>query len=203
MLQTNTVHENTLELLKNISQNPAFQSFYLVGGTGLALLIGHRISIDLDFFTDTNFNNEKYSEILIQQYGAKITNSTTNSISCSINGIKLDFLKHSYPILENYSTHSSIRIASLKDIAAMKVNAIVNRGSKKDFVDLYFLLKQISLSEILKLVELKYANIEQFSILKSLIYFNDADLQPDCDMIIAANWNEIRLQMQKEVRRLV
>jgi predicted nucleotidyltransferase component of viral defense system len=93
----------------------------------------------------------------------------------------------------------NIRLASLKDIAAMKLNAIQNRGSKKDFVDIYYLLQQFSLNEILLFHQTKYPNRDSIIALKSLIYFNDAEPQPDCELTSPISWGNIKEFLEKEV----
>jgi len=188
-----------LELLKKISNHSSFNDFFLVGGTALALQIGHRISVDLDFFSENKFNQVGLSEILIKDFDINISNIADNTIIGSINNVKVDFLAHQYPSLEKKKIEGSIKLASLKDIAAMKINAVRNRGTKKDFVDIYFLLQEYSLKELLEFTNKKYPNHTDILTLKSLIYFEDADTQPDCDMLIDVAWEEIKKEIIKKV----
>ena len=199
MLQTNTVDKRTLELLENFCEHKNFNDFYLVGGTALALQIGHRKSIDLDFFSKNPFHQDSLKQILINEFNAQILGLAENAITGVIDSIKFDFITHQYQPLKPLNMFDNIRLSSLEDIAAMKLNAVRNRGSKKDFVDIYFLLEKFSLSQLLKMVNEKYPNHVDILTLKSLVYFEDADKQPNCDMIIHKPWNEIKEKLQQEV----
>jgi len=136
MLQYHTVEPATLDLLKKISAIPSFSSHRLVGGTSLALQFGHRLSVDLDFFSTEQFDHE---EILfnLKSIGKIEIVSRSKFINCFfINDVKVDFVSLPYQWLEEPMIEDSIRLAGRKDIAAMKLSAITNRGSKKDFIDI-------------------------------------------------------------------
>src|SRR5690606_17672822 len=124
--------------------------------TSLALQIGHRISIDLDFFGRTELKEAEYTELLTQFGPTILLKKSKNILIYSVNGIKVDFVDYNYPWLSPPSIVENIRLASKIDIAAMKLNAIVGRGSKKDFIDIYFLLKEYCLSEMLGFYRKKY-----------------------------------------------
>ena len=115
MLYTSTIERGTLELLKNISSNPVFSNFYLAGGTALALQIGHRKSIDLDFFCDTAFDVTAISEALELEYHALLINQYPNTILTEISGVKVDIISHQYKNLEKTSTIDGIRLAGKMD----------------------------------------------------------------------------------------
>jgi hypothetical protein len=203
MLHTNTIEKYTLELLKTISNDSVFNDFFLVGGTALALHIGHRKSIDLDFFSLSSFDLDKLSTHLIEKYKANIISKNTNSLTCWINKVKVDFITHKYILIENLEIINGIRLASIRDIAAMKLNAIKNRGTKKDFVDIYFLNKNYSFDEMLGFCQKKYPNYIELLILKNLIYFDDADIFPDCEMLIDVTWKEIKSDIIQKVKPLI
>ena len=120
----------------------------------------------------------------------------------SINGIKVDFVNYNYPVLKDSKTINSIRLSSLEDIAAMKLNAILGRGSKKDFIDLYFLLNEYSLTQILKFYNQKYLDGSEFLVVKSLTYFEDADIQPDPKMYKIFDWTICKQKIIDEVLKL-
>ena len=199
MLHRNTVENDTLELLINCNNSPFLNQFFLVRGTALALQIGHRKSIDLDFFSTSSFDEELISKQLETEFNAKIYGLNPNSISGEIAGVKFDIISHQYPLIQDILVKNDIRLASLKDIAAMKLNAIQNRGSKKDFVDIYYLLQQFSLQEILSFHEFKYPNRDGIVALKSLVYFNDAELQPDCELTSPISWGRMKEFLEKKV----
>ena len=156
MLQTQTVVPELMELLKKIMSEKLFSDFNLVGGTSLALQIGHRNSVDIDLFGNSEINSEIFIEKLSEFGNVKVSQSTKNILITKINDVKVDFVNYKYPLLSEYLFIENIRMLSTKDIAAMKLNAIAGRGSKKDFIDLYFLLNEFSLKEILSFYEKKY-----------------------------------------------
>ena len=198
MLQTDSVNKYTLELLNKICCDQQFNDFFLVGGTALALQIGHRISIDLDFFTLSSFDKDQLKNVLIKEFDAQFFAIDENAISGIINHVKFDFITHQYPLIKPVLEIENTRLASLEDIAAMKLNAVRNRGTKKDFVDIYFLLQKFTLEQLLKMVNLKYPNHIDILTLKSLVYFDDAENQPECEMLIDVDWNEVKQKIEKE-----
>ncbi|WP_269224342.1 nucleotidyl transferase AbiEii/AbiGii toxin family protein [Flavobacterium sp. IMCC34518] len=168
MLQTQTVVPELLELLKKIMCEELFLDYHLVGGTSLSLQMGHRNSIDIDLFGNCEINQNLFIDKL-KDYGQVIvTQSTKNILIAEVNGIKVDFVNYKYPLLSNPILIGHIRMLSTMDIAAMKLNAIAGRGSKKDFIDLYFLLEKFSMREMLDFYNLKYSDGSEFMVLKSL-----------------------------------
>ncbi len=171
MLQTQTVVPDLLELLREIMNEKLFSNFNLVGRTSLALQMGHRNSIDIDMFGNSEIDTELFIEKLKNYGKVIITKSTKNILITKINEIKVDFVSYKYPLLDNCLVVDNIRMLSTKDIAAMKLSAIAGRGSKKDFIDLYFLLEKFSLAEILSFYTQKYHDGSAFMVQKSLTYF--------------------------------
>lgn len=201
MLQTHTVSPECLELLKQISGNDFFSEFVLVGGTALALQMGHRNSIDLDFFGSKEIEEERYIAELSQFGKVQKVTSSKNILITIVNGIKVDFVHHQYPWIGEKKIIENIPLASKKDIAAMKLEAISGRGSKKDFIDLYFLLTVFSLEEIIGFWREKYPQFSEFGMLKSITYFEDADENPLPDIFFDFDWeickNKIRSEFEK------
>jgi len=177
MLQKQAVPKKLLELLIELEKIPELNSFHLAGGTALALQMGHRKSIDIDLFTTEIFDENSIIEIFTSKFKEiKILSLSKNSVNCVINGIKVDVIRHNYPYLENYLEEENIRMFSLADIAAMKLNAIAGNGSRvKDFIDVYFLLDKFSLEQMLKFYSKKYSQMEPLFVIKSIIYFDDID----------------------------
>ena len=153
------------------------EKFYLAGGTGLALQLGHRDSIDFDFFTPDHFDTVIfYTDLLNIFDGKKIikTLEDKDSLNIVIDGnIKLSFLRYPYALLNECIDEENLKIASLEDIACMKLSAIVSRATLKDYVDIYFVLKKITLGELLEKMNQKMPDLDQNLILKSLVYFDD------------------------------
>jgi len=149
MLHKETVEASTLDLIIKLMADENLKEFRLVGGTALALIIGHRISIDIDLFTDKPFDAEKLGSILTAKYKLDSLETDRNTINCFIDDVKVDCIAHCYPWIKPIQEIEGIRMASLEDIAAMKLNAIVQDGSRmKDFIDIYMLLEQQSLCKL-------------------------------------------------------
>ena len=138
MLQSATVDAGTLGLLNKIMSDSEFDSFNLVGGTALALQIGHRKSIDLDLFTPEEFNSDNllYS---LNKYGQVAENFTAkNTLGVFINDIKVDLIRYPFDLIRPLQIDSGVRMYAIEDIGAMKLRAIAKRGAKKYFWDLFF-----------------------------------------------------------------
>ncbi len=202
MLQTQTVVPKLMELLKKIMAEKLFSDFNLVGGTALALQMGHRNSIDIDMFGSSEINTILCIEKLSEFGDVQVTQSTKNILITKIDDVKVDFVNYKYPLLSEVLNVENIRMLSKKDIAAMKLNAIAGRGSKKDFIDLFFLLNEYTLEEMLSFYEQKYNDGSVFMVQKSLTYFDDADLQQQPKMFIDFNWESCKQKILEEVIKL-
>lgn len=202
MLSYSTVEPNTLVLLKSLMEERAFADMRLVGGTALALQYGHRQSIDLDFFGGLSCGIEETKAVLSKYGHVTILKETETIRIYIVNNIKVDFVHYNcYPWIEEAIVEDGIRLASAKDIAAMKINAIEGRGTRKDFVDIYFLLKHFTLSEIISFYKEKYPNYSDFRALMSLTYFEDAEQQPMPRMLDKTVWTDMQQKILEEVRK--
>jgi hypothetical protein len=193
-----------LELFSMLSELDWISAFYLVGGTALALQIGHRQSLDFDFFTHKDFITDK---VLMQarKIGKfELFAQDKDTLNAAVNGVRISFFSSAYPLLHETLTFSTLNIADKFDIALMKLNAISGRGNKKDFIDLYFLLQDYTLNDILKGYENHYGselgNI--YHIYKSLVYFEDAETQPIPKMLQPVQWQEVKKYIVAEVKKL-
>jgi predicted nucleotidyltransferase component of viral defense system len=192
-----------LELLKNIQKIQLLKSTRLTGGTALALLLGHRLSIDLDFFGQIEGDSQTIADCLRDEGFQVIMNENTKNIHIFIiNGVKVDIVNYKYSWIDDMIEEGGIRLAGLKDIAAMKIAAITNRGSKKDFIDIYFLLSHFSLKEIMSFYLEKYPDASSFFAYKSLVYFADAEIQAMPQMIISINWEIVKKRIITEVKQI-
>ena len=192
MLYYETIHPDTLELLKKIQSLEIFADTRLVGGTALALQIGHRKSIDLDFFGNMNSSLEEISLELSEFANANPLSSSKAMRFLIVNGVKVDIVNYPYGWIDDPVIEDGITLAGVKDIAAMKLSAITNRGTKKDFIDLYFLLKIFSFNELIVFYLKKYSDAQLFTVLKSLTYFEDAEMDPLPVMTETVTWDEIK-----------
>lgn len=200
MLQTQTVYPETLGVLKELMQDSLLSDFYLVGGTAFALQIGHRISVDIDLFTNETFDSIVLSAELKEKYNFKESLNRGYFLQGQIKDIKVDILKYPYKPANDLIEIDGIRMIVLADIGSMKMAAITNRGRKRDFVDLYFMLKHYSMKQIIEWYQQKY-NAEIFMLLQSLVYFEDADNDIDLNMIIPINWDEVKKEIKSEVQK--
>lgn len=197
MLHYETVDSCTLELLKKLQSLSIFNEMRLVGGTSLALQIGHRKSIDIDLFGNLSIDYESLINEL-KTVGRVVPLKNSKNIHCFlINDIKVDIVNYEYEWLENKIIQENLYLVTIVDIAAMKLNAIIGRGSKKDFIDLFFILKQYSLSEILKFYENKYHDGSIFLVLKSLTYFEDAEKEEMPFMFSDIDWQTVKDKIKK------
>ena len=199
MLQTQTIQPKLLELLKKIMSSTIFNGFNLVGGTSLALQIGHRFSVDIDMFGKGEIDEFEFVDELSNFGKVIVIKKSKNVLILSVNGIKVDFVNYKYPLLEEITIVENIRLASDKDIAAMKLNAIAGRGSRKDFIDLHYLLQKYSLKEMIAFYNTKYADGSEFMVLKSLTYFEDAESEEIPILFQKLDWNEIKFSIQKAI----
>jgi len=156
--------------------------FYLAGGTGLALQIGHRDSIDFDFFSSNSFDPNKLIERLLAIFGHKsftVTQIEKNTLSILLNSeIKISFMTYDYPLLNSLIQTEFLNISSIPDIACMKLSAIMQRSALKDYADLYEIMKIYSLEQLLLFAKKKYPMIDSTVILKSLSYLEDIIDEP-------------------------
>lgn len=201
MLYTQTVNPELLELLNELMAHELFSDFLLVGGTGLALQIGHRHSIDIDLFGKKELEEIEISGFLNKLGKVQVLKKSKNILIYSINGIKVDFVNYNYPLVNAPIVIDNIRLASKEDIGAMKLNAISGRGSKKDFIDLYFLLQEFSLKDLFVFFNEKYQEGSQFLVLKSLTYFGDADLDEMPKMSKEIDWNDVKLEIARKAKK--
>lgn len=186
MLHKETVSRTTLELIKTLQADSMLQGFLLVGGTALSLQIGHRISIDIDFFTQNEFDTRELLEYLEQAYTFQLQYIHKNTLKGIINGVFVNLIRHNYKLIAAPVFISTVRMASIQDIAAMKLNAVAGNGTRvKDFVDIYFLLQKYNFSDLIGFYCTKYENRNDFQIIKSMTYFND---------IVVEDWPNMYLE---------
>jgi len=188
-----------LELLREIQSLPVLNDFYLVGGTALALHYGHRMSVDLDFFTDNEFDTHILIDSFKEKYKLQILSQAKNTLTLNIRSVKADFIRHNYPLLNPVQTMEGIKLLSVEDIAAMKLNSMMNRGSKKDFYDIDELLNHFNLMELISFYNSKYDFSSQLILLKSLVYFVDAEQEPDPVSIKSKNWDSVKQKINDSV----
>jgi predicted nucleotidyltransferase component of viral defense system len=202
MLSLQTVLPDTLELLKRLMHQPLLGEMRLVGGTSLALQYGHRRSVDLDFFGTTTEDVEELTDIIHQCSNEVVRGHCTKRIKVYfLDGVKVDVVNYDYKWIDEPVIEDGLRLASPKDIAAMKVNAVMGRGTKKDFIDMYFLLQHYTFEDIIQFYLQKYPDGSEYRALLSMTYFADADPQPMPFMFVPVDWNVIKNEIRYQVEQ--
>jgi predicted nucleotidyltransferase component of viral defense system len=203
MLRTDTLEESTLELLKKLQEIPLLNNLRLVGGTALALQLGHRRSVDLDFFGNIDATGLQIADELFVngQEDIVVKYDTKNIKILFVNEVKIDIVNYRYEWIEPCIEMENVRLAGLKDIAAMKLAAITNRGTKKDFVDIYFLLQHFSIQQMLDLYQQKYTDGSIFNVIRSMTYFVDAEENVMPEMLVPVQWENIKSTVRQAVEQ--
>jgi len=204
MLHTETVEPGTFSLLKKLQEIPIFKDFVLVGGTALSLNYVHRKSDDLDLFNHIGFDNENVLSNLEEVFGNNISfrNRGTNfGIFCFINDIKVDIVRYKIQPIKDVEDIEGIRMYSSEDIAAMKIQAILGRGKKKDFWDIFELLKWYSIGDIINFHHQKFpSQMLDIGIPNALTYFEDAEESDEPFSLKGQTWEIVKSGIQKKVR---
>lgn len=203
MLYKETVTPSTLELLRKLMDDPELQDFVLVGGTSLALQIGHRVSVDLDLFSIHSFVETDLNQYLIDRYHFETDFLARSTVKGEIEGVQIDCLSHAYPLVGETNIYENIRLASLQDIAAMKLNAISGNGTRiKDFIDIAYLAEYMSLNEMLASYQSKYKTMNVLIPVKALTYFDEINFDEPIKMLSSKkfNWKKIEKRIYQMLK---
>jgi len=200
---TEAISKQTGENLALLGKLKIASDAYLAGGTALALQMGHRISYDLDFFTDKKFKSQIFLKKIGQIKSYHHEKVDWGTILGRLGDIKFSLFYYPYPLLQKPVEFKKVKIAQVSDIAAMKVAAVSERGTKRDFIDLYFILQKISLQDALDFYDRKYKKLASnlIHVKKSLVYFDNAEDDPMPKMIIPVSWQEVRDFFEKEIKK--
>lgn len=190
--------------LEHLAPLKELSPFYLAGGTGLALQLGHRRSLDLDFFSPKEFSPDRLVTILGRHGKFSLEGKEQGTLHGIFEGAKISFLYYPYKLLFPCTRFNGLKVADTRDIGCMKLDAASSRGTRKDFIDLWFLLKEISLSEMLTLFEKKYKHVDYNlgHVLKSLVYFKDAAQEPDPVMLKPYSWKKLVHDLEQKVKEV-
>jgi len=198
------ISEQTQSNLEILRKAGVLKGFYLAGGTGLALQLRHRISLDLDFFSKKKINPKTLIQKISTLGRFSVEKEEKDTLIGIFNKTNVSFFTYNYPLLFPLIKIKKISVADIRDIGCMKISAISSRGSKKDFVDVFFICQSVSLKTLLALFEKKYkgVNYNMVHILKSLVYFDDARKDPMPQMIKKISWPDIEEFFIKEVKAI-
>jgi predicted nucleotidyltransferase component of viral defense system len=204
MLHIETVEPHAFSVLKQLMEISELKNFSLVGGTALSLCYGHRKSVDLDLFSHKPFENPDIVNVLEKKFKASFVNRTTNprfGIFGFVNEVKIDLVKHPHPLIRPELIMDGIKMFSTEDIIAMKVQAILGRGKKKDFWDIAELLNHYSVSDFIKFHAEKYASQNLLiTVPQAITYFADAEESEDPVSLRKQTWDSVKQFINAKVR---
>ena len=194
-------------ILVQLAQTADLTPFYLAGGTALALQLGHRISVDLDFFGEVELFHEKWQRQLVEQFGKRFRVESEEyspfGLNLKIEDVSVGLLTYGYPLLDPLVTVEGIALAGLSDIGLMKLDAVTSRGTRKDFYDLFFIAQHVSLQELFEKVQIKFPYSPRFitNVLVSLVDFDVAETYPEPMLLTPAAWSKVKqfFMMQAQV----
>ena len=192
-------------MLERASEGRLLEDFYLAGGTGLALRLGHRKSDDLDFFSSRPFVAHDLLEALSRRFGGvELRAAERQTLHVRVRGAKVSFLGYRYPLLFPVARFGAVAVADPRDIACMKLSAIASRGTRRDFLDVYAVTRTHSLPALLQMFERKYRAVphSRLHLLKSLVYFDDAEKDPVPQMLVSSDWDEVKRFFVLQATRL-
>lgn len=206
MLQFDALRPDTLDVLKLTMAEPLLSDFTLVGGTALALYFGHRISEDIDLFNWQKFDVDLLLNELESKFQFQIKIKTPIGAHLFVDNVKTDLVYFPIKPMREVIVIDGVRLLNLEDLAAMKLNVIANRGAKKDFYDLYFLLQHFKVEKLVELFSEKFKQQDVFGLSRSLLYFQDADEEDTQIMVLkekSLTWETVKKTIITETRKLV
>jgi hypothetical protein len=184
------------ELLTDLNGELTRMEFYLAGGTGLALQLGHRVSEDLDFFTEREFDAATLSRHLASRPGYTEMSVEHGTLHAGMAGVKLSFLHYIVPLTNPLLSFRSVLVADWRDILTEKLKTLSQRGSRRDFYDIYACLvgQRLSVAEAIGLLKLRFGatGLNYYHVLKSLEWFNDAEAEPEPVLLQPMDWQTVK-----------
>jgi len=192
----NTITNPMREVLRGFMQSELGSQFYLAGGTALSLQIGHRLSVDLDFFSPTEDipSTREAIEKTLNPFQIMLTDSSWGNLVYIVNNVRVGFYGYGSPLIAPLIETENIRLASIEDIALMKFDALLGRASRKDFYDLYFICKYLSLRELLNKAPQKYPSVRDFEVqvVKRLVFFENAENETNPVLLNEIDWQSVK-----------
>ncbi len=197
--------KNAWEIVRRLATSGVLEGWVLAGGTGLALQFGHRYSEDLDLFRPEAFDAEAMLHRLAGFGKVDVQQMSSGTLHAVVQGVRLSFLEAQAGFLFPGVPYRGMTVADPSDIAVMKLIAVGGRGSRKDFVDLFFLFRHgVSLDSIFSMLRRRFSGIDynEYHLLKSLAYFEEVESEPMPDMVTKVTWEQVKEAIVQEVRRL-
>ena len=183
-------------VMTGFSQTEVGKSFYLAGGTALALQLGHRRSVDLDFFSPTEDvpTLRESLSVALETHHPVLVDTAFNNLIFLAGSLSVGFYGYGYPMARPLVMAEGVSLASVEDIGLMKMDAILGRASRKDFIDLYFISQHYSLRELLDLAAQKYPDVRDFEVqvVRQLVYFERAEQEEPPPLFQDVSWNTVK-----------
>jgi hypothetical protein len=207
----NALHWQTISgemriILNEFFQSPMGEKFYLAGGTALALQLGHRQSVDLDFFSETEDipSIRAGLEQALAALQPELSDSSWGNLTFTAKQIRVGFYGYGYAMVRPLVEYDALRLASAEDIGLMKMDALLSRANRKDFYDLYFISQRIPLKKLFALAQEKYPSVRDFEVqvTKRLIYFESADRDPDPMLALPITWDDVKNYFAEQARKI-
>lgn len=199
----NILSSQTKKFLDRIKPENLPKDTYLAGGTAVALRLGHRRSADLDFFAPYEFVEKAWEEKWQKEFDFRLTQRDWQTLIGFIGKVKISLFYYKYPLIGSLDSLNDVAVASEADLAAMKLDTILGRGTKRDLIDIYFLAKKFSLAKLFEYYQKKYCNLceRELMLKKALIYFDEADKDEMPQMRVPFNWRQVKKWLVEEVRK--
>jgi hypothetical protein len=193
-VKSEALPEHTKLLLEKFQKDDLPSQSYLGGGTAVALHLGHRQSVDLDWFTPQEFDEKMWQMKWETQRGFTLRNRDWQTLVGEIAGVNTSLYVYTYPLIDKTTAYGSVDIASLKDLAAMKLDTVISRGTKRDFMDLYFLTKEFGPDLLFDFYDQKYGSLDERELLirKALVYFKEADGDEMPNMLVETDCEKVK-----------
>lgn len=191
-------------VVRKLEPIQSHHSWILAGGTGLALQLGHRTSIDLDFFSVDPFDGDTLRSALGKLGRLEVQAQSAETLHARLDGVRVSYLRSEVSFLFPTIAYRGLQVADARDIAAMKIIAIGGRGSRKDYVDLYAYLEAGGdFPALIEILRQRYKNttFNEVHLLRSLVFFEDAEKEPMPRMLRTTDWSKVRSRLEHEVRR--
>ncbi|MCX6058662.1 MAG: nucleotidyl transferase AbiEii/AbiGii toxin family protein [Chloroflexi bacterium] len=202
----NTITEDARLVLTHFSRSAIARSFYLAGGTALAMQLGHRHSVDLDFFSthEDILTIRTELENSLSTFPTLLADSSWGNLVYLVKNVRVGFYRYRFPLVAPLIKIDGMRLASIEDIALMKLDALISRAAQKDFFDLYFICKNISLEQLFKLSTQKYPSVRDFEsqVAKRLVYFENAENESDPSLLENVPWQTVKEYFIKRAKEI-
>ena len=201
-----TITEGMRFVMSEFTQSDLGNRFYLAGGTALSLQIGHRRSVDLDFFSPSEDipGIRPQLENELAHFGATLADSSWGNLVYLVKNVRVGFYGYGYPLVAPLIETKEVRLASIEDIALMKMDAILSRATRKDFYDLYFICQSIPLRQIFDKASKKYPSVRDFEAqtVKRLVYFENAENESELSLLDNVTWQTVKEFFIKQAKEI-